>query len=72
MEELFKYVEVQPDLAGGVPVFTGTRVPVKTMFDYLEEESLGEFLLGFPTVTRQQAESVIELAAEKFISAITA
>jgi uncharacterized protein (DUF433 family) len=72
MEELFKYVEVQPDMAGGVPVFKGTRVPVKTMFDYLEEESLEEFLLGFPTVTRQQAESVIELAAEKFLSAITA
>ena len=72
MEDLSQYVEVQPDVAGGVPVFKGTRVPVKTMFDYLEEESLEEFLLGFPTVTRQQAECVIELAAEKFLSAITA
>ncbi len=72
MEDLSQYVEVQPDLAGGAPVFKGTRVPVKTMFDYLEEESLEEFLLGFPTVSRQQAEGIIELAAEKFLSTITA
>ena len=43
---------------------------VKTLFDYLEEESLGEFLLGFPTVTREQAEGIIEMAAEKLLSEI--
>ncbi len=61
-----KYVEAKKDLAGGVPVFKGTRVTVKTLFDYLEEESLEEFLIGFPTVTREQAEGVIEMAAENF------
>jgi uncharacterized protein (DUF433 family) len=66
-----KYVEVKNDLAGGAPVFKGTRVTVKTLFDYLEEESLEEFLKGFPTVTREQAEAVIEMAAEKFLSEIT-
>lgn len=70
MNALNKYVEVESDLAGGVPVFKGTRVSVKTLFDYLEEESLREFLLGFPTVTREQAEGVIELAAEKLLSEI--
>jgi uncharacterized protein (DUF433 family) len=49
MTSLNKYVEVKTDLAGGVPVFKGTRVTVKTLFDYLEEESLEEFLIGFPT-----------------------
>ena len=63
-----KYVEITNDLAGGAPVFKGTRVTVKTLFDYLEEESLEEFLKGFPSVTREQAEAVIELAAEKFIT----
>lgn len=63
-----RYVEVNKDLAGGVPVFKGTRVAIKTLFDYLEQESLEEFLLGFPSVTREQAEGVIEMAANKFIS----
>jgi uncharacterized protein (DUF433 family) len=72
MKALGKYVEVNQDLAGGVPVFKGTRVAIKTLFDHLEEESLEEFLKGFPSVTREQAEGVIELAAEKFISALSA
>lgn len=70
MSTLNKYVEVKKDLAGGAPVFRGTRVTVKTLFDYLEEESLEEFLIGFPTVTREKAEGVIEMAAEKFLSAV--
>lgn len=56
MSTLNKYVEVKKDLAGGAPVFRGTRVTVKTLFDYLEEESLEEFLIGFPTVTREKVE----------------
>lgn len=39
MNSLNKYVEVKKDLAGGAPVFKGTRVTLKTLFDYLEEES---------------------------------
>ncbi len=70
MITLNKYVEVKKDLAGGEPVFRGTRVTVKTLFDYLEEESLEEFFIGFPTVTREQAEGVIEMAAHKFLSAV--
>lgn len=68
MNSLNKYVEVVKGLAGGAPVFKGTRVTVKTLFDYLEEESLKEFLKGFPTVTREQAEGVIEMAADKLIA----
>ena len=68
MNNLNKFVEVNKELAGGAPVFKGTRVSVKTLFDYLEEESLEEFLTGFPSVTRTQAEGVIEMAAKKFIS----
>jgi uncharacterized protein (DUF433 family) len=57
-------VVVDKEIAGGVPVFKGTRVAVQTLFDYLEDESLDEFLKGFPSVTKQQADTVIELAAE--------
>ena len=68
MDALNKWVEVNKEVAGGAPVFKGTRVTVKTLFDYLEEESLEEFLKGFPSVSREQAEAVIERAAEKLLS----
>lgn len=66
-----KYVTVDKDIVGGVPVFKGTRVTVKTLFDYLEESSLDEFLKGHPSVSREQAEMVIEQAAKKFLSEIS-
>ncbi len=50
-----------PEVMHGTPVFRGTRVPVKTLFDYLEHgESLDDFLAGFPTVSRQLAIQVLE------------
>jgi len=50
-----------PEVTHGTPVFRGTRVPVKTMFEYLENgESLGDFLEGFPTVSRELAVQVLE------------
>jgi uncharacterized protein (DUF433 family) len=51
------------DLAWGAAVFAGTRVPVDTLFEYLEAgETLEEFLRQFPTVTRRQALAVLEEA----------
>lgn len=50
-----------PEVMHGTPVFRGTRVPVKTMFEYLENgESLDDFLEGFPTVSRELAVQVFE------------
>ena len=50
-----------PDILGGTPVFSGTRVPVKTLFDYLEDDyTLQEFLECFPTVTRDLAQRTLE------------
>ena len=50
-----------PEVMHGTPVFRGTRVPVQTLFDYLENgESLDEFLEGFPTVGRGLAIQVLE------------
>ncbi len=49
------------DILGGTPVFAGTRVPVQTLFDYLEEgDSLDEFLDDFPAVSRERAIKVLE------------
>ena len=55
------------DILGGVPVFVGTRVPVKTLFDYLKaDHPLGEFLDDFPTVGRGQAEDVLEVSRQQW------
>ncbi len=51
------------DVLGGVPVFRGTRVPIQTMFEYLEGgETLEDFLEGFPTVSRELAIAALEEA----------
>ncbi len=65
-------VVVDKEIAGGTPVFKGTRVAIQTLFDYLEDDSLEEFLKGFPSVSKQQAEQVIELAAKKLLAEVTA
>ena len=58
-------IHSDPDIQGGVPVFVGTRVPVKNLFDYLEAgDSLDDFLKSFPSVTREQAVAALELARE--------
>ena len=52
-----------PEIMHGTPVFRGTRVPVKTLFDYLEGgETLEDFLEGFPTVSRELAIQALEEA----------
>lgn len=54
-----------PEVMHGTPVFRGTRVPVKTMFEYLENgESLDDFLEGFPTVSRALAVQILEESRE--------
>jgi uncharacterized protein (DUF433 family) len=51
-----RVIHSDPDILGGVPVFVGTRVPMKTLLDYLETgDSLAQFLDHFPRVQREQA-----------------
>ena len=53
-------VVTDPEILGGVPVFKGTRVPAKTLFEYLEDGySLAEFLECFPTVSREAARALL-------------
>ncbi len=58
-------IEVDPEKLGGTPVFRGTRVPIQTLFDYLEDEGLEVFLDDFPTVERQQALMLLGLMKEQ-------
>lgn len=54
-----------PEVMHGTPVFRGTRVPIQTLFDYLEGgDSLDDFLEGFPTVKRELAIQVLEECKE--------
>ncbi len=54
-------ITVDPEILGGTPVFSGTRVPVKTLFEYLEDNySLDEFIECFPTVSREMALRILE------------
>jgi len=53
----------------GAPVFRGTRVPVQTLFDYLEGgETLEDFLTGFPTVSRELAIQALEEAKQLLLA----
>jgi len=55
------FITIDPEILGGTPVFKGTRVPVKSLFDYLEDNyTLEEFLECFPSVTRPMACRVLE------------
>jgi uncharacterized protein (DUF433 family) len=56
-------IHIDKDVQSGQPVFAGTRVPIDTLFDHLEAGvSLDEFLDDFPSVTREQAVSLLEIA----------
>ena len=62
-------ITVDSEILGGTPVFKGTRVPVKTLFEYLEDNySLEQFLECFPTVTRDQARRVLERSESALLS----
>lgn len=58
-----------PEILGGTPVFVGTRVPVQSLFDYLEGgESLDDFLRQFPSVKREQAVAALDLARDSLLA----
>lgn len=63
-------ITVDPAILGGTPVFAGTRVPVKTLFEYLEDDyTLEGFLECFPTVTRAMAVRMLEQSHEAILHA---
>ena len=59
-----------PDILGGTPVFSGSRVPVQNLIDYIAAgDDLDEFLADFPTVRREQVETFLERAMDALLAA---
>lgn len=66
-----KVINIDPEILGGTPVFFGTRVPIKNLFDYLETgDSIEVFLQDFEGVTRAQVKKVLEIS-QKLIESST-
>jgi uncharacterized protein (DUF433 family) len=66
-------ITVDPDILGGTPVFKGTRVSVKSLFEYLERDyTLEEFLECFPSVTRELACKVLERSESALLAPASA
>ena len=60
---LYGQVSIDPEIMSGTPVFLGTRVPIQNLFDYIEGgEDLAEFLDDFPSVSKDAAVAVLEMA----------
>ena len=57
-------INIDPEILGGTPVFGGTRVPISILFDYLEDDQMGEFLENYPTVSKEQVMDVIKIATQ--------
>ena len=69
MGSLSHVFHCDPEILGGTPVFTGTRVPVQSLFDYLEGgETLDNFLRQFPSVRREQVIATLDLARDSLLS----
>jgi uncharacterized protein (DUF433 family) len=65
-----KLITVDAEILGGTPVFQGTRVPVRTLFDYLEQNyTLEEFLECFPTVTHEAARQLLDESERALVGA---
>ncbi len=68
---LAPYISVNPGRMHGEPCFKGTRVPIQTLFDHLEmDDGLGDFLAGFPNVSREMAVAVIGLASRGLLDGL--
>jgi uncharacterized protein (DUF433 family) len=66
---LYGQVSIDPEVMSGAPVFAGTRVPVQNLFDYIEGgEDLSEFLDDFPSVSKEAALAVLEMAKKSLTS----
>jgi uncharacterized protein (DUF433 family) len=66
------FIVSDPEILGGTPVFKGTRVPVRTLFEYLADGlSLEYFLESLPSVTRDQATDVLRLSQQRIEQALT-
>jgi len=65
----YQQVSIDPEVMSGTPVFAGTRVPIQNLFDYIEGgDDLEEFLDDFPSVSKDAAVAVLEMAKQTLTS----
>lgn len=61
-------IHTDPEILGGTPVFSGTRVPIRSLFDHLEGgDSIDDFLEGFPSVQRDQVVALLEISQQRVL-----
>jgi uncharacterized protein (DUF433 family) len=61
-------IQTDPEILGGIPVFKGTRVPIRSLFDHLEGgDSIDDFLEGFPSVRREQVVALLEMSQQRVL-----
>ena len=66
---LYQQISIDPEVMSGTPVFAGTRVPIQNLFDYIEGgEDLSEFLDDFPSISKESALAVLEMAKKSLTS----
>jgi uncharacterized protein (DUF433 family) len=71
-QHLTGLITCDPQLVSGTPVFAGTRVPIKNLFDYLKGgHDLAEFFEDFPSVREEQAIGVLEMAKDSLLALVT-
>ena len=64
-------IHSDPEILGGTPVFKGTRVPIRSLFDHLEGgDSIDDFLEGFPTVGRDQVIALLEISQARVLQPV--
>jgi uncharacterized protein (DUF433 family) len=69
--KLESVISSDPETLGGTPVFVGTRVPVRSLFDHLEAgDSIDDFLEGFPSVRREQVIAVLEASRKELLQPV--
>jgi uncharacterized protein (DUF433 family) len=69
MNAQLNVINIDPELMSGTPVFMGTRVPIKNLFDWLEKYDLQDFLENFPSVQKEQALEVLRLSRAALLTA---
>ncbi len=71
-EDIAQIINRDPEIMSGAPVFKGTRVPIKTLIDYLQgNHTVDEFLNDFPSVTSEQAMALLQLAKQYLVTQTT-
>ena len=61
-------IQTDPEILGGTPVFSGTRVPIRSLFDHLEGgETVDDFLEGFSSVRRDQVVALLEMSQQRVL-----